>query len=495
MKIQNLFLSLVAAVGFVLSLSTAAAAPWPAARPKLVVLIVIDQFRGDYLSRFGDKFVKDGFRGLMNQGAYFPYGEYDILHSMTGPGHATVLSGSYPYQMGIPLNDWYDVTKKKSVYCVEDAEFGRSPRNFVGTTVGDEVKNAGLQGRMVSLALKDRAAILMGGHRADSVMWFDDESKKWTSSKYYLKTNPLPLWTDKMNADPLLAKCDLSTTCGTEITLKAAETTVRELKLGQGKGVDIFSVSFSSHDFAGHKHGANSPQMEVMTLGEDKAIASLRKTIAAVVPGGLKNVTFVLTGDHGVSPSAEYLMNTGIDSGNISEKDLQSSFEDSLTKLCGKPKNGNWINATMEFNFFIDEASADESKCGFAKIQSEIKNYLLKDPRFAQAFTLDEYESRKLPPGQFGRQADKTYYRGRSGHVIGIPKPFYVNSSKNVATHITGYGYDRTVPILFSGHGVKPGLYAEKAEVVDIAPTLSFMIGVLPPALSEGKVLKSALVT
>jgi predicted AlkP superfamily pyrophosphatase or phosphodiesterase len=482
---------------FFISLNAIAMGGWPANPPKLVVMIVIDQFRADYLSRFDAKFGKDGFKALMKQGAYFPYGEYDILHSMTAPGHATVLTGAYPYQMGIPLNDWFDQKQNKSIYCVEDAEFGRSPQNLVGTTLGDEMKNADLKTRVVSLALKDRAAILMGGHRADLALWYDDQARQWTSSDYYLKKAALPPWVKKINSDKTFDKCELDTACGIELTTKAFETAVKDLKLGQTPGVDLIAVSFSSHDYAGHRYGPNAPEMETMTLAEDKAIARIRKIISSVVQGGLSNTTFVLTGDHGIAPTLDYLAATGIEAGTIVEADLTKKMETIIKQDCGSAKASDkdvpWIQAVIDFNFYINEKAALDSKCGLTKIEEIIKKELLADPRFVQAYTQDDIESRKLPPGQFGRQADKTFYRGRSGHVTGIQKPFYTNASKHHANHMTGYTYDRTVPLLFSGHGIQPGLYADKAEVIDIAPTLAFLVGVVPPALSEGKVLKSAL--
>src|SRR5690606_8955064 len=143
-----------------------------------------------YISRFESKFSKNGFKALINDGAYFPYGEYDVLQSMTGPGHATVLTGAYPYQMGIPLNDWYDQKTRSKLYCVEDPgvktvgapdrpHVGTSPKNLIGTTVGDELKNISQKSRVLSVAVKDRAAILMGGHRANLSFWYDDETHRW----------------------------------------------------------------------------------------------------------------------------------------------------------------------------------------------------------------------------------------------------------------------------------------------------------------------------
>lgn len=470
------------------------AASWPANPPKLVLMVVIDQFRADYITRFESKMGKDGFRALIKDGAYFPYGEYDLLQAMTGPGHATVLTGAYPYQMGIPLNDWYDQKTRKVKYCTEDAEFetvgaptrahvGTSPRSLIGSTVGDELKNVDRPTFNVSIALKDRASILMGGHRADLAIWFDSGARKWVSSSYYLKSKELPTWVRDLNAS--FKECELSTPCGIATT---ADAFTAALKARPANALPFYSVSFSSHDYAGHRHGPNAKEMEAMVLAEDRALASMRAQIDKAV--GLKNAVIVLTGDHGVAPSPDYLRDTRILSGSLDEHEYGRKIDAALVAKCGSEK---WVGFVEDFNYFLDRGAVARSKCDLAKAQTIAKAVLSEEPAFAYVFTLDEYDRGLLPPGRNRRQIEKTIYPGRSGDVIAMQKPFYVNVSPNKATHMSGYTYDRMVPILFSGRGIKPGVYADRAEVVDIAPTLSFLLGVLPPALSEGTVLKQAL--
>lgn len=478
----------------------AAAAPWAVKRPKLVVVIVIDQFRADYISRFQSQFVKTGFNALIQSGAYFPYGEYDLLQSVTGPGHATVLTGAYPYQMGIPLNEWFDQKSNAKTYCVDDHAVslvgakgpgeGVSPKNLVGSTLGDELKNIDLPSKVVALALKDRAAILLGGHRADLAFWFDDDH--WISSTYYRKDGKLPAWLEKHNATVMKSKCQLEAACGAELTAAAFVAALEGENMGRGPSIDILAVSFSGHDFAGHKFGPNAPEMKAVTLAEDRAISKMREAVAKQVPGGLKDVVFVLTGDHGVAPTPEYLAKTGIETGRLNYKDLSAEIDGFLTKKYGAPTGKKWIEFVEDFNFFISEDSVHARKADLAQVEKETKEIIARNPGFAFVMTRAEYEASQFPPGMFERKMKKTFYRGRSGNVIAIQKPFYINAGK-AANHMTGYVYDRTVPIIFSGFGIKNGLYSEKAEVVDIAPTLAFLLGILPPALSEGKVLGSAL--
>jgi predicted AlkP superfamily pyrophosphatase or phosphodiesterase len=244
------------------------------------------------------------------------------------------------------------------------------------------------------------------------------------------------------------------------MTVAAAKSALVGEKLGQTKSNDILAISFSSFDIAGHHFGPNSNEMREMTVAQDKAIAEIRAAVAAQVPGGLKNVLFVVTGDHGVAPKPEYLSETGIDSGRINEPALMKEINEDLNKKFGNPPKRTWMAYTTEFNFFIDEENVREAKLDLRRVENEI---------------------------------NKTYFIGRSGHVVGIQKPFYVNDTKGSANHMTGYTYDRTVPIILSGFGIKNGIYSGSAAVVDIAPTISFLLGVLPPALSEGHVLSQAL--
>lgn len=254
----------------------------------------------------------------------------------------------------------------------------------------------------------------------------------------------------------------------------------------------MLTISFSSHDYAGHRYGPNSTEMRDMTVAEDKAVADIRSAVQAQVPGGLKDVLFVLTGDHGVAPSPEYLSAAGVEAGRIDEHGLVKEMNLALNKKYGQPKQREWVRSSQDFNFFLDEENIRQAKLNLGAVEADLKEILIKNPAFAHVFTGSEYENHQLPPGMFARKIEKTYYRGRSGHVVAIQKPFYINGTKGGASHMTGYVYDRTVPIIFSGFGIKNGLYPT-AEVVDIAPTIAFLIGVLPPALSEGHVLSQAL--
>ena len=527
-------------------------------QPKLVVVLVIDQFRSDYLTRFENRFLPalgkkhelGGFRYLMTQGAYYPWGEYEVLHSMTGPGHATILTGSYPYQSGIPTNAWYDHSREEPIYCTGDssqallnnptqknAQIGTSPKNLIGTTVGDELKNAGYASRVVSIALKDRASILMGGNRADLALWFDTKTLAWTSSDYYLPSGKLPHWVVGLNEElareknktrtweisgtgsglsvlsspslitalngdlsakgfpyslKLGSRGALTLSYGAEITEKAAERAIETYGLGLRKNPDLLAVSFSSHDYLGHLFGPNSREMEEMTIAEDRIFSKFFNFLQQKIPGGLKNILIVLTGDHGVTPNPDLMNQVHINAGRIDEAKMSETIEAHLTEKFGKSSQEKWLTYFGDFHFFINRKVTAAKGLDPSLIEEEMKNAITQSPGVAYAFSEADYRMRRLPPGMFERQILKTYFQGRSGDVILIPKPFFVEGN-HTTSHISGYSYDRLVPIVFVGTPFRAGHYLTHAGVVDIAPTLSHILGILPPALSEGRVLSESL--
>jgi len=525
--------------------------------PKLIIMMVVDQFRADYLMRFKSRFLAarsgdrvGGYNFLMKQGAYFPYGQYDLLQSMTGPGHATVLTGSYGYQSGIPSNDWYSQENRDWVYCTEDRtnatvggniknpHAGTSPKNLAASTVGDELKNAGYPSRVVSLSLKDRAAILMGGHRADIAVWMDQGSLSWVSSRYYLPDGKLPEWVEKLNQDltaqkgwalewkpatsetgfsaknamalsnegnagklggvdfphhaPAGSKGSYSMPFGLEITEKAAESAIDAYSLGRGKATDLFAVSFSTHDYAGHAFGPNSREMEEMTVAEDAVIAKFLNFIKSRVD--LKNVVLVFTGDHGIPMNPDYAAANHFPGGRIDEKPLTERISTKLNEEIGKlPSDQKWFVYFHDFNFHLNKHAISEKNYDLARVETIAKEEMLKEPGAAFVLTGIEYANHKLPPGQHERQVLHSYFPGRSGDLVLIPKPGFMPGQEDTVAHLTGYSYDRTVPLIFLGAPFKSGTYASKAEIIDIAPTLTFLSGVIPPSLSEGRVLSEIM--
>jgi predicted AlkP superfamily pyrophosphatase or phosphodiesterase len=524
-------------------------------KPRLVLFISIDQFRSDYLTRYQSRFIAPkvkstdlgGFNFLMTNGAYLPFAQHGLLQDMTGPGHAVMSTGAYPYQSGVPLNYWFDAAANESVYCAEDPKMatvgvertkshvGTSPKNMLATTVGDELKNAGYPSRVVSVSLKDRSAIFMGGHRADLALWFDQDNYKWVSSRYYLPDGKLPKWVENVNkgigshkGETAQWKVDgqptglalvnapavdgkvspfgisfphtyvkgsteaLSTPLGLEYTVDVVEKSVEEFKLGRGKATDYLAVSFSSHDYVGHTFGPNSLEAEEMTVAEDKMLARLFNTLQKKIPGGMKNVLVVLTADHGIPPNPDWLRSEKMDAGRINEEKLQAALEEKLAGVFGKMGDKPWILKLKEFNLYLNPRAIAEKKIAAREVENALEKIILAEPWVASVMTAGDIRDGRVPSGLVGRQFQHSYYPGRSGDLIIVPKPFFMPGSDTV-THMTGYSYDRSVPLLFSGPHIKAGVFATSVEIIDIAPTLSFILGTVAPTMSEGRVIEEIL--
>ena len=519
-------------IAFLLGITNASAANYPA-KPKLVVILVVDQLRADYLTKFKSAFLPagtstapGGYRFLMEKGAYFPMAEYPLLQNMTCPGHATISTGALPYQHGVTLNGWMDASTAKKNYCVGDSNHaivgsksesnGISPKNLIGTTLTDQIKSHAPASRVYAISIKDRGSVLMGGHRADLALWFDSKNHSWVTSKYYAPSGVLPLWTRKLNEklqesketpyvwkstgpaafEKTVSKSEkaiLQTPYGIEITTDAAIAALKTHGLGNGNGIDVLTVSYSSHDYAGHEYGPDSEELKQMTLHEDRTLARLFREIQNHVPGGLSQTLIVLTADHGVSPAPFVLKETRIDHGRINGKKILADLNATLAERFGPVSVGEgWLIHQTELNFFLNHASILEKKRSRIELEDAVKAELLKVPGAAFVITRTEVERRSIPPLQVERGILAQYYPGRSGDVILIPKPFYSQDTDPVV-HMTHYAYDRQVPLLFYGAPFKSGIRHAEAQVQDLAPTLAYVLGIVAPAASEGKVLFPAL--
>lgn len=496
----------------------------PIPKPPLLVVIVIDQLRADYLTRFEKRFLPEkkngtlgGFKYLMAEGAYFPIAEYDVIQSMTCPGHAMISTGSHPVLNGIVLNDWYDKKLKKEIYCAEDSEYGLSPRNLKTTTFSDELKNAGYKSQVVGIAVKDRSAIMLAGHRADHVYWINDKTQ-WETSTYYNPTKLLPNWVENQNNEikKLLGKdsswistdkttglteeserpfgkvfrygdkASIGFPFGVDITMNLANAAIKELKLGKSSSLDVLNISLSSHDILGHEFGPNAREMEEMIVYEDRALSKFFNGLKS--QGLLDNTVIVLTSDHGVAPTVEYLKKNKIQAERFNLREMIDDINSYFDKKYGPPKNKRWLASHLTLNFYFDRETLAEKKLNLHDLELEAAEMMLKNSSVLSVLKSTEEGFGLIP--DLRDRALRQWDGNRSGDLVLIPKPFHIPEGKARATHLTGFSYDRSVPLILAGKGIKAGIYPHQANILDLAPTLSFLYGVLPPATSSGKILE-----
>jgi predicted AlkP superfamily pyrophosphatase or phosphodiesterase len=541
----------------------AAAQATPLDRPRLVVLISIDQFRADYLTRFEDLFLPPvsggkvgGFRYLMERGAYFADAHHDHLPLATGPGHSIHFTGAPPYKSGIVGNDWYDRQLKKDVYCVQDDSspivgsdakmIGISPEHLRVTTVGDELKMAtGGASRVFGISLKDRAAVLMAGHLADGVFWFDDNTGNWVSSRYYRKDGTLPAWVNAINAQkipqsffdktwefsaPESARKRLWTPTGkyaddrngvgtefphkmsagqsapnkkttqafttspfaNQFVLDSAKRLITEEKLGQDEASDVLAINLASNDYIGHSFGPDSTEVLDVTYQTDRQLSHFFNDLNALVPGGLANVTIIVTADHGAAPNGQAMQDSGIRGGIWTSKQAADAVQAALNAKFGTAK---WVHGYIEPYLWLDHDVIAQKGIPLEQVQDEAARALTQNVKGVYAgYAGHNIAQGILPRTDIARHVSLGYNPLVSGDIAIISQPFYM--PRDIATgttHAEPYAYDTRVPLLVAGYGVRPGTYTDRVSTLDIAPTLSFLCHVQQPSGCEGHILSRAL--
>jgi predicted AlkP superfamily pyrophosphatase or phosphodiesterase len=521
--------SLSAVLFLLVSISAAFASAYNA-RPKLIVVIIIDQFRGDYLERYHDQFGDGGFRTFLERGAYFTDCNYDYANTRTAPGHATLFTGSYTSGHGIVANEWWDPQKKKRVSSVEDdntkivgienAGAGASPHNLMSDTLGDELKLAtGGKARVFAISLKDRAAVLPGGFSADGAYWIDGKTGAWITSTFY--RSDLPEWARKFNesnrADkywnrewkdgsghvlgstaPRNGKDGKpagfyevvgSTPFANDYQFEFAKELVLYEKLGAGAATDLLVVSLSANDILGHQVGPDSPQMVSMALELDRQLGQFFGFLGHQV--GLANIWMALSADHGVAPLPEVAKTLRLPAANLDGKALREQINSLLSKKYGK---------TADYVLELDYPMAwlnDEAFAGAGRKETDAESEAgeaMKQVGMTGYFTKSQlgHGERGVPNTEMGRRYLHSYSPVGGWYVMGVPNPFQVGGLKGT-DHATPFSYDTHVPLAFYGLAFQPGIYRTHAEPVDLAVTLASLLGINAPAQATGRVLVEAL--
>lgn len=497
-------------------------------RPKLIVVLVIDQFRGDYLERYRDQFGDSGFRFLLDHGAYFPNCNYNYANTSTAPGHSTLFTGAYSNGHGIVANEWWDQKKKKMVTSVEDDDTklvgvagdkpGASPHNLMGDTLGDELKLA-TQGksRVFGLSLKDRGAVFPAGFAGDAAYWIDQQSGAWVTSTYY--RNELPSWVQDFNSTRPAKYWDrdwkdaqgalLASTAhrkakdgsgagfyevvgptgfGNAYEFEFAKELVLYENVGRGPATDLLSISLSPNDMLGHQVGPDSPEMKQMALDLDRQIAEFINFLGHQI--GLADVWIVLSADHGVASLPDAVKKLRIPAANLDARKLEAQINGAITAKfsAGHPAAyvkleypRAWLDEDAFAAVHIREHDA-EAAVGEAMKQAGLRDY----------YTKSQLAEGEAPDTPMGHKYLNSYSPEGSWYVMGVPDLYTVGSSKGT-DHASPYTYDTHVPLAFYGLPFQAGTYRTSVEPVDLVPTLASLLGINAPTHSVGRVLTEAL--
>jgi predicted AlkP superfamily pyrophosphatase or phosphodiesterase len=499
------------------------------ANPRLVVILVIDQFRGDYLERYHSEFGPNGFRLFTDRGAYFPACYFQYANTRTAPGHATIATGAYSPAHGIFSNDWWDPSQKRMVTSVEDANtkligaevegVGSSPHNLLADTLGDELRLATQgQSRVFGVSLKDRAAILPTGFSANGAFWIDANSGAWLTSTYYASSPPRWLlsfngqnpakkylnqeWKDTDGT--LLAKTEPhnfdngqpisyyelvgSTPFGNDYEFDFARELIQQEKLGNGTVTDLLVVSLSANDILGHLAGPDAPEMRAMALALDKQIADFVTFLTQQYGQG--QFWVVLTADHGVAPLHSTDKQLRIPADAASNSDLRSQLNKEISARLRK--QADYVRSVSYPIVFLNSESFPPN---LSEAEGETQAAeAMKSLGFLAAFTKEQMGGGELPPTPLGRLYLNSYSPYGGAWVMGVPKPFsYAATAKSPGEHGAPYSYDQHVPLAFYGPAFKTGIYRDQVEPIDIAPTLAAVLGINKPTNSSGRVLTEAI--
>ncbi len=514
-------------------------------RPKLVVGLVIDQMRWDYLYRYSEMYGPNGFKRLLKEGFSAENTMIPYIPTVTGAGHTCLYTGSVPAIHGIVANDWVDRETGILMYCAKDTtvmpvgsnsikEGQMSPRNMFTNTIGDELRLAtNFRSKVIGIALKDRGGILPAGHSANAAYWFDDLTGKWITSTYY--TNELPAWVQNYNnrkmPDSLmqsdwnllydkskyqqstdddmpfekLLESDKSRTFphklqsvigsnnyntfrsspfSTTYTLDFAEQIINNEGMGMGKETDMLCISVSSTDYVGHRFGPNSMEIEDMYLRLDKEIAAFLSFLDNKL--GKNNYLLFLSADHGAPQVGEFLKTKKYHTaGALNSGTLLKN----INAVC-KQKFGidNIAKKIYDYDLYLNHTVIDSAGINKKEIKKVIVDYLKTVDEVLNAFDLDDLYLTSMPEMIREKIANSYNYR-RSGDVQFFYKPQYTDYTNDGIEHGVWYPYDSHIPCVFYGWGVKPGQTNRETSMTDIAPTIAAMLKIQMPNGCVGKVI------
>lgn len=511
-------------------------------KPKLVVGIVVDQMRYDYLTRFWDRYGEDGFKRMITEGYNLRNAHYNYMPTFTAPGHASIYTGTTPRNHGVIGNSFYDRASGKNVVPVNndavsslgtEGDAGkRSPKYLLASTFGDENRLATqFKGKTIGVALKDRGAVLPVGHSGNAAYWFHGENEgNFISSSFY--NEELPNWvinfnnSDKVDSyfgpwetlypistytesgpDNTDFEGDLNgqktfpydlkklkeekygydvlayTPFGNSIITDFALAAIDGEQLGVDQYTDVLTVSYSSPDYIGHKFGVNAKETQDNYLRLDKEIARLLKGLDQKVGEG--NYTIFLTADHAGVHVPSYLQSKNLPGGYFDRKELKADLRE-YTKE--KYQSDSIIAALSNFQVFFNYEELKRKNINRKELEEDIYSFLLDYPKIAKVYTRNMLETTSFTD-MIGKRVKDGFNAKRSGDVTYVLEPSVISYPKYGSTHGSPYSYDTHVPMIFYGKGINKGQSSKYAEIIDIAPTISSLLGISFPSAATGEVL------
>jgi len=517
-------------------------------KPKLVVGIVVDQMRYDYLTRFENRFGEGGFKRMMREGFNAKNNHFNYIPTYTGPGHASVYTGTTPKYHGIIANNWYDKDIKKKVYCAGDDSVKSvgtegtagqmSPHRMVTSTFADENRLfTQMRGKSIGISIKDRGAILPAGHSANAAYWFVGENEgNFITSTYYM--DALPTWVQQFNASDAVERylktwntledittykesgSDLNTfeggfkgkenatfpydlkalskengdlgilratPYGNNIVTDFAIAAIIGEQLGQDSETDVLAVSYSSTDYVGHNFGVNSKEVQDTYMRLDTDLKKLFDVLDSKVGKG--NYTVFLTADHGAVNVPSYLQSVNIPSGYLDNRANRGRFNEFMQKAFGA---SDLVENVSNNQMFLDRKKIAALNLNLEDVQKGIVSEMITYPNVDKVYTATTMSTINFTTG-VEVLLQNGYNQRRSGDVLIVPSPAYISYSKTGSTHGSGLNYDTHVPLLLFGNGIKQGSTLKRTNITDIAPTLSALLGISFPNSATGEPLEMVL--
>lgn len=513
--------------------------------PKLLVGIVVDQMCYDYLYRYYDKFSTDGFKKIMNNGTNCRNTQYNYIPTFTGPGHASIYTGTTPSNHGIVANEWYDRKDQHEKNCVGDLLYASvgstskngacSPKNLKAITITDQLKLTYTEAKVISLSIKNRGAILPGGHKSDGSYWYDPSTGDFITSNYYKKE--LPMWLQNFNAKKhvssymqqtwnTLLPIENYTESGTDNSpyeelifentsptfpytftqlddskkmsaftatpfanthlLNASLEAIQGEKLGKDNTPDFLCISFSSTDILGHAYGPQSIEIEDMYLRLDFEIARLLQYLEKEI--GKNEFTLFLTADHAVVPVPQLLVDQKLPGGYFFLEKPLKELRDSCTRKFGF----NCILDVANNNIYLDKQKLKTKDINITLVQNYIKDQLKSWSNIKNTYTADELENSEHADN-WKNLIKNGYMKEESGDVIFMLDagylPYQKDTEKNRqgTSHGSGYSYDTHVPLLWYGKNIPTQEVFRKVEITDITATLTHILQLSKPSLTTGE--------